>query len=161
MRNEKRQSADGLRKRRGWLLGVFLSCLAFAGCRSVPDTTPSSRQQAQADLVLNFQSWRSISFLKPDVTGTANAMTFQKKTFTREAVVKLLRNLKLDKQFAVVVLDRNYSPDPATAAGGMDEIQRFLQELGFRRIAFQDGAAWSREQGMPILRDTAPEKDAS
>jgi hypothetical protein len=139
---------------------MFLFCLAFAGCRTVPDTTPSARQQAEADLVLNFQSWRAISFIKPDVTGTANTMTFRSKTFTRDGMVKLLRNLKVNRDFVVVVLDRQYYPDPITAAGGMDEIQHFFQELGFHRIAFQDGAAWNHADGMPILRDTGGEKNS-
>jgi hypothetical protein len=57
------------------------------------------------------------------------------------------------------VLDRDYSPDPATAGGGMDEIQRFFQDLGFRRVALHDGGAWRRTDGMPILRDTAKKED--
>ena len=99
--------------------------------------------------------------MKPDVAGAANALTFRHKTFTREGVVKLLRNLKVGRDFVVVVLDRQYTPDPMTTAGGMDEIQRFFQELGFRRVAFQDGAAWRRSEGMPILRDTAKGKEPS
>ena len=154
--NEK-VSKFQIRHLRTWLLSVLLLCLS-PGCQSVPETSLSSRQQAEADLVLNFQSWNSIGFVKPDVTGTASTMTFHRKTFTRDGVVKLLRNLKVNQGFAVVVLDRQYSPDPMTAGGGMDAIQSFLQELGFRRIAFHDGAAWNRAQGMPILRDTGPEK---
>src|SRR5689334_6427663 len=111
------------------LMSSALLCLALLGCRTTPDTSLSSRQQAEAGLVLNFQSWNSIIFVKPDVTGTANTMSFRRKTFTREGVVKLLRNLKLNRDFAVVVLDRQYSPDPVNAAGGMDAIQRFLEEL--------------------------------
>jgi hypothetical protein len=45
-----------------------------------------------------------------------------------------------------------------TAAGGMDEIQRFFQDLGFQRVAFHDGTEWNRSEGMPILRDTAATK---
>jgi hypothetical protein len=136
---------------RRWFL---IMLLALVGCETKPDTTPSSRQQAEADLVLNFQSWNAISFIKPDVTGTASTLTFRRKTFTREGLVKLLHNLKVHREFVVVILDRQYAPDPMTAAGGMDEIQRFLQSLGFRRVAFHDGAAWQRGEGMPILRDS-------
>ena len=106
---------------RHWLLVVFL---AVAGCETVPDTAPSWRQQTEADLVVNFQSWNAISFIKPDITGTASMLTFRRKTFTREAVVKLLRNMKIPRGFVVVILDRQYTPDPMTTAGGMDEIQR-------------------------------------
>src|SRR5437773_1981928 len=90
----------------------FVILLALAGCETFPDTAPSSRQQAEADLVVNFQSWNAISFIKPDITGTASMLTFRRKTFTREAVVKLLRNLKGPREFVVVVLHRQYSPDP-------------------------------------------------
>src|SRR5438876_8287192 len=55
--------------------------LALAGCVSVPDSTPSARQQAQADLVLYFQSGNSISFIKPDLTGTVGVPTVRQKTF--------------------------------------------------------------------------------
>ena len=130
------------------LLGTVLT-----GCATMPPSSPALRQQAQADLVVNFQSWRSISFLKPDLTGTAGALTFRTKTFTREAVVKLLRNLKRPREFVVVVLDRRYAPDPMAANGGMDEIQKCLEEMGFRRIAFQDGAASGGTGDLPILRD--------
>jgi len=40
------------------------------------------------------------------------------------------------------------------ANGGMDEIQKFFEEMGFRRIAFQDGAASGGTGDLPILRDT-------
>ena len=127
--------------------------LALLGCQTGPDTTTSARQQAEADLVVSFQSWNAISFIRPDIAGTSSMLTFRRKTFTREAVVKLLHNLKVRREFVVVVLDRQYSPDPATTAGGMDEIQKFFQELGFRRVSFHDGAAWNQAEGMPILRD--------
>jgi len=137
-------------------LGLFLAaCIALAGCATTPESAPSSRQQAQADLVVNFRSWNAISFIKPDITGTANALAVWPKTFTRDGVERLLRNLKMPREFVVVVLDRRYDPDPMTAAGGMDEIQKFFEGEGFRRVAFQDGAAWNRTNGMPILRDTA------
>ena len=80
-------------------------------------------------------------------------MVFRPKTFTREGVVKVLNNLKLGREFIVIVLDRRYSPDPMTAGGGTVEIRRFFHELGFRRVAFHDGAAWHPDQGMPILGD--------
>jgi hypothetical protein len=120
----------------------------------MPQASPASRQQAQADLVVNFESWNSISFIKPDLTGTPGGLGVRAKTFTRAAVVKLLRNLKTPREFVVVVLDRRYSPDPMVANGGMDAIQEFFERLGFRRIVFQDGAALGRTGDLPILRDT-------
>ncbi len=74
-------------------LGPLL-CAMLAGCATLPQSSPALRQQAQADLVVNFQSWNSIAFLKPDITGTAGTLRVRTKTFTRAAVVKLLRNLK-------------------------------------------------------------------
>src|SRR6266404_7157393 len=132
----------------------LLVLLIFGGCASVPDSSPSSSQQAEADLVVNFQSWNAISFIKPDIAGTTGGLTIRPKTFTREAVVKLLNNLKLPRTFVVVVLDRRYIPDPMVAGGGMNEIQKFFQDLGFNRVAFQDGSAWNRAEGMPVVRDT-------
>src|SRR5260370_40948723 len=122
----------------------LLVLLISGGCASVPDSSPSSSQQAEADLVVNFQSWNAISFIKPDIAGNAGGLTVRPKTFTREAVVKLLNNLKLRRTFVVVVLDRRYSPDPIVAGGGMNEIQKFLPALGFHRVSFQDRAAWNR-----------------
>ena len=141
--------------------GILVCYLTLVGCKSMPDAGPSSRQQIEAELVVNFQSWNAISFVKPDITGAAGTLSFRRKTFTREGIVKLLRNLKVGRRFVVVVLDRRYSPDPMTAAGGMDEIQDFFQQLGFRRVAFQDGSAWQWGEGMPILRDTARDQGAS
>ena len=130
-----------------------LLCAIMAGCATAPQSSPALNQQAQADLVVNFQSWNSIAFLKPDITGTAGTLRVRTKTFTREAVVKLLRNLKTPRGFVVVVLDRRYSPDPLVANGGLDEIQKFFAELGFRRIAIQDGASLDPTGGPAVLRD--------
>jgi len=143
-------------------LASLLVCLALSGCTTTPQSSPASRQREEADLVIAFQSWNSISFMKPDITGMAGAQTVRAKTFTRAAVVKLLRNLKTPRGFVVVVLDRRYAPDPMAANGGMDEIQRFFEELGFRRIAIQDGAALDETGGLPILRDSTikPRRDA-
>jgi len=138
-----------LRLYKYWLLGISL-----AGCTTVPASGPGSQQQAQADLVVRFQSWNSISFIKPDITGTVGVLAVRTKTFTATAVAKLLRNLKTPREFVVVVLDRRYDPDPMVANGGMDEIQKFFERLGFRRIAFQDGTSFGRTGDLPILRDT-------
>ena len=144
-------------------LGLYLLlCIVVAGCAIVPQSSPASRQQAEADLVVNFQSWNCISFIKPDFTGAAGALAVRAKTFTRAAVAKLLRNLNTPRDFVVVVLDRRYDPDPMFANGGMDEIQKFFAGLGFRRIAFHDGAASNRTGDLPILRDTPlPQRPAS
>jgi len=93
--------------------------------------------------------------MKPDISGMAGAMPGRTKTFTSAGFEKLLRNLKTPRDFAVVVLDRRYCPDPMTANGGMDAVQKFFEELGFRRIVLQDGAALSGAGGRVVLRDTA------
>jgi hypothetical protein len=115
----------------------------------------ASRQEAEADLVINFQSWNAISFIKPDVTGKANSLAIGPKTFTGDGLAKLLNNLKRPREFVVVVLDRRHDPDPVTTRGGMEEIQKFFFGLGYRRVAFHDGASWNRNEDAPVLRDTA------
>ena len=127
----------------------ILGCFALTGCVSTPESPAASSQRAEANLVVNFQSWNSISFIKPDVTGSAGSMTLRPRTFSKEGFVKLLNNLKVPRQFVVVVLDRRYSPDPTVTGGGMEEIQKFFEGLGFRRVAFQDS------DDMRILRDTS------
>jgi len=77
------------------------------------------------------------------------------KTFTSAGFVKLLRNLKTPRNFVVVVLDRTYSPDPVNVKGGMEAIQEFFEELGFRRVVLQDGAALRSGSGRVVLRDTS------
>jgi hypothetical protein len=111
-------------------------------------------QQAPADLVVGFQSWNSVWLIKPDVTGIVGALPAHTKTFTSAGFEKLLRNLKTPRGLVVVVLDRTYSPDPVTAKGGMDAIQSFFEELGFRRIVIQDGEALRAGSGRVVLRDT-------
>jgi hypothetical protein len=111
-------------------------------------------QQEQADLVVGFQSWNSVWFIKPDVTGIAGALPEHTKTFTSAGFVKLLRNLKTPRDFVVVVLDRTYNPDPVNAKGGMDAIQGFFEELGFHRVVLQDGVALRSGTGRVVLRDT-------
>src|SRR5438132_9075766 len=92
-RRRNKRLANG--RFRAWgLAGGLAVWLSLAGCATTPESSPASRQQAEADLVVNFQSWNAISFIKPDITGTASALTFRPKTFTKEAVVKLLRNMK-------------------------------------------------------------------
>jgi hypothetical protein len=131
------------------LLGVGL-----AGCTTTPPSSPALVQQAEADLVVNFQAWNSITFIKPDFIGIVGGMSFRTKSFTRAAVVKLLHNLDMPRELVVVVLDTGYDPNPMVANGGIDAIQKFFGELGFRRIAFQDGGAWARSGDLPILRET-------
>jgi len=137
--------------------GGFLAVAAIvAGCASVSsDSNPALSQQAEADYVVNFQSWKSMSFIKPDISGTATGMAVKPKTFTADAMVKLLNNMKRPRRFVVVVLDRRHSPDPVEAEGGIDAIQKFFMDLGFSRVAFQDGSSWDRAKGYPILRDSA------
>jgi hypothetical protein len=142
----------------GGLAGALLIGIGLAGCATMPESSPALRQQAEADLVVNFQSWNAILFVKPDITGTASGVTVRPKTFTRAAVEKLLRNLKIRRELVVVVLDRRYYPDPMVAGGGMDEIQKFFEDQGFGRVAFQDAAAWSGAEGMTILRDSGAKK---
>ena len=138
---------------------MLLLCVVLAGCASVPDSsTVASQQQAEADLVVNFQAWNAISFIKPDLTGKAGGLATRPKTFNRDAVVKLLNNMKRPRGFVVVVLDRRHEPDPMVAGGGMDEIQKFFEGLGFRRVAFHDGSTWNRGEDVPVLRDTGAAK---
>ena len=137
-------------------LGVLLSVLlAVAGCATGPVSPEAMELQAQADLVVGFQSWNSVWLIKPDITGTAGALPEHTKTFTSAGFVKLLRNLRTPRGLVVVVLDRTYSPDPVTAKGGMDAIQGFFEELGFRRVMLQDGEALRRGSGRVVLRDTS------
>jgi hypothetical protein len=157
--NTRRRLNGGWKGAAGLLVPLGAVCLlwmALAGCASMPDpSSAASRQQAQADLVVNFQSWNAIAFIKPDLTDKANRPADWPKTFTRDGVVKLLNNLKMPREFVVVVLDRRHDPDPMVAAGGMDAIQRFFEGLGFRRVSFHDGSGWNRAEDLPVLRDTA------
>jgi len=128
--------------------------MILVGCATAQVSPVASQQQAEADLVVSFQSWNSIWFIKPDIAGMAGALPEHTKTFTSAALVKLLRNLRTPRDFVVVVLDRRYSPDPMVADGGIDAVQKFFEELGFGRIVFQDGAALSGGGGRVVLRDT-------
>jgi hypothetical protein len=133
------------------LLVVWVS---LAGCATPQLPAVAAEQQAQADLVVGFQSWNSVWLIKPDVTSIVGALPEHTRTFTSAGFVKLLRNLKTPRDFVVVVLDRTYSPDPVDVKGGMDAIEQFFEELGFRRVALQDGAALRSGSGRVVLRDT-------
>src|SRR3974377_938077 len=136
--------------------GVFLSLvLVGGGCATAPVSPEAMEQQQQADLVVGFQSWNSVWLIKPDVTGITGALPEHTKTFTSAGFEKLLRNLRTPRGFVVVVLDRTYSPDPMTAAGGMDAVQGFFEELGFRRVVLQDGEALRSGSGRVVLRDSS------
>jgi hypothetical protein len=137
------------------LSALFLLWM-LAGCVTAPVSPEALEQQRQADLVVGFQSWNSVWLIKPDISGMAGAMPGRTRTLTSSGFVKLLRNLKTPRDFVVVVLDRRYNPDPMTANGGMDSVQQFFEELGFRRIVIQDGAALGGAGGRVILRDTLP-----
>jgi hypothetical protein len=132
---------------------IFFMCMILAGCATAPISPVASRQQAEADLVVTFQSWNSIWLIKPDIAGIAGALPEHTKTFTSSGVTKLLRNLRTPRNFVVVVLDRTHSPDPMVAEGGIDAVQKFFDGLGFRRIVFQDGQAL-RDGRPAVLRDT-------
>jgi hypothetical protein len=151
--NGNKRSPGGLFQVAG-LVGSLVLCVGLVGCATTPDSSPALLQQAEADLVVNFQSWNAISFIKPDVAAVTGVLTSRPKTFTRQALVKLLDTLKTPRGFVVVVLDRRYSAGAKGSAGGIDDIQTFFEGLGFQRVAFQDGAAWTRTEGLPIVRDT-------
>ena len=133
---------------------LIVLCINLAGCATTPVPAVALEQQQQADLVVGFQSWNSVWLMKPDLTGMAGAMPGRTKTLTSAGFVKLLRNLKTPRDLVVVVLDRTYSPDPVSAKGGMDAIQGFFEELGFRRVVLQDGAALGGGGGRVVLRDS-------
>jgi hypothetical protein len=135
------------------LLLVLWFCAA--GCRTTPVSPLALEQQARADLVVGFQSWNSVWLIKPNISGLTGALPEHTKTFTAAAFVKLLRNLKTPRDWVVIVLDRTYGPDPMVAHGGMDAIQKFFEELGFRRIVIQDGVALSGGGGKAVLRDAS------
>src|SRR5947207_2601780 len=113
-----------LRMARGTL--CVAAMLLLAGCGSIPEPESAVAQRNEADLVVGFQSWRSMWFIKPDVTGAAGSMRLRQKTFTKEGFVKLLNNLKVRRGLVVVVLDRRYDPDPYVASGGSDAIKKFF-----------------------------------
>jgi hypothetical protein len=137
-------------------LGIFFGLLSLlASCATAPVSLEAMKQQQEADLVVSWQSWNSVWLIKPDVTATTGALAEHVKTFTSAGLQKLLRNLKTPRDFVVVVLDRRFSPDPVTGNGGLDAIQQFFQELGFRRVVLQDGAALEGAGGRVVLRDTA------
>ena len=66
----------------------------------------------------------------------------------------MLCNLRTPRQFVVVILDRRFSPDPLSANGGIESIQKFFEGLGFRRVAFQDGVALEGAGGRVVIRDS-------
>ena len=136
------------------LVICLLIGLGLIGCATRSEPALAGQQQAEADLVVGFQSWNAISFIKPDITGSSSVVTFRQKTFTRAALVKLLNSLKIPRGFVVAVLERQYNPGPKGSAGGMDEIQNFFEGLGFRRVVVQDGVGWNYPGGMAVLRDT-------
>src|ERR1051326_121072 len=107
------------------LLTPVILLVNLVGCVTAPVSPEAQLQQEQADLVIKWQSWNSISFVKPDITGTPGALPEHIKTFTNAGLVKLLRNLKTPRGLVVVILDRRYSPDPVSADGGLDAIQGF------------------------------------
>jgi hypothetical protein len=141
---------------RKFIFLIFLveASILVAGCATEPSSTPSSRQQAEADLVVGFQAWNSIALLKPNVSDPS-LTSFRVRSFTKTGVVKLIESLHIPGGFVVVILDRRYSPGRHTMTEEMDEIQTFFEGLGFQRVAFQDAAGWTREEGMPIVRDSA------
>jgi len=109
-----------------------VSLLAMvSGCASVTESNRLLSQQAAADYVLNFQSWKAIKFIKPDIAGTVTGLAVRSETFTGGALIKLLNKMKRPRRFIVVVLDRRHSPDPAEVEGGIDHIQKFFEHLSF------------------------------
>ena len=132
---------------------VWLMMVLLVGCTSVPESSPCMRQQTEADYVVYFRSWNSISLIKPDVTGTTSGLGMRPKTFTADGFVMLMNNLVRPRNFVVVVVDRTYNPDPTETKGGLETIETYFRQLGFQRIAFQDGSAWDSEKGYPILKE--------
>jgi hypothetical protein len=137
-------------------LGILVNLLfLLLGCATTPVSPEALKQQQEADLVVSWQSWNSVWLVKPDISGMVGSLPEHIKTFTSAGLEKLLRNLKTPRDFAVVILDRQYSPDPLSAKGGIDTIQQFFEEMGFQRVVFQDETALEREGARVILRDTA------
>jgi hypothetical protein len=128
-------------------------CVSLVGCAGPSSSSPALNDQARAGLVIQFQSWNSIQFIKPDITGATGGLTTRAKSFNGEAVAKILRNLKTPRDLVVVVMDRRHQPDPTTVGGGMDTLEKYFKEMGFRQIIFQDSVELEREGGHPVMRD--------
>jgi hypothetical protein len=150
-----------------WAILFIMLMLALEGCRTherqagatAPDTSvreydPSGllafRQQAEADLVVDFLDWDDITIGKPSPAGAAPALN-------RHSFLQAVGRLAIQKRLAVVVMDKRWSI--ASHRVGLDEVEAVMRGLGFERVVFQQArSVINFETGLPILRDTAEQQ---
>jgi hypothetical protein len=136
------------------LIPFILVCLGFAcGCTTkVQHRYLAFEQQDQADLVLDAIDVDKLRIEKPPVAGKGKISA----PFSKEKLREEISALSIKRECVVVVLNMKFNPNGKSQDQGMDEIQAFLQDLGFKRIIFQ--LAWNRDapDGLPILRDVTP-----
>ena len=108
----------------------------------------STRQQAEADLVIYFESWDRLFTEKPAITSGDAAMPL-----TKNRLIEKLDELNNSRHFVVVVLQKsNTAPEEKL----LDELEKFFQQCRFERVVIQQARGDPvPEIGQPILRDTA------
>jgi len=106
------------------------------------------QQQNDADAVIAFTDWDEMYLEKPT----------HSKPGVRIPVVKELLGDKLDefkakRNLVVVILDKRVGLNSPTEQT-IDEVQKFLVALAFKRIVFQQAVGFPDPvTGLPILRD--------
>ena len=126
---------------------ALLVLLLLTGCSSTePTAQPRFREEAAADLVVNFPGWQYTSITRPDTT-EGGFMPF----YDRVQVQQALAHLKTGHNLAVVVVSHNYTPEQ-----DLEHRQTWssiLGGLGYRRIVFLRAGVTSRLNGLRILED--------
>lgn len=111
---------------------------------------PAFQQQKEADLVIGFNTWKSIGILKPAVPGSHTIRYSSKEEFA-----KVLADLRIQKRLVVVVIDKRVDPDGVPLELRMDDVEAVMRRAGFKRIVFQLALGDVDPEGLPILRDSA------
>lgn len=98
-------------------------------------------QQDEADVVVSFWHWDSLSLVKPKKNGDLD----------KRALVQALDGIK-KKNLIVVILDKRMAPRGKEVSA--DDLVQSFNDLGFRRVVVQLSAGRSHPTGLPILKDS-------
>lgn len=103
-------------------------------------------QQAEADMVIHFWHWDSLSLSKPRIGTDLN----------KQKLVRELSRSKTKKNFVVVILDKGAEPEGKEVS--VDDLVESFHKLGFRRVVIQQAVGRAHPDGLPILKDSKTQR---
>lgn len=101
-------------------------------------------QQTEADAVVDFWHWDSLSLRKPKI----------KRDLNKGSLIQAFDGVK-KKNLVVIILDKRVAPNGKKVS--LDALVKDFHKFGFTRVVVQLSSGRSHPTGLPILKDSTKE----